>query len=131
MLEAPHIGMTARTAACADFSRDTARVVATPSYDMTLLSDRWTEVHGLPEAVSLAVELTRELTEGHRLFDVSVRAVAVRKLRKDVLFWLPADNRWAWVHLTWATETSPAWPSSEVVETWHEAVKAVTDADRG
>jgi hypothetical protein len=105
-------------------------MVAEPSCDMTLLSDRWTEVHGSPEATSLEGELTRELVEGHRLFGVSAHAVAVRKLRKEGPFWLPTENSWAWVHVTWAEEAIPKWSSSELVATWDDVVPAVRDAAR-
>jgi hypothetical protein len=57
----------------------------------------------------------------------SARAVAVRK---EVLFWLPTQDSWAWVHLTWTEEAIPKWPASELVATWDDVVLAVRDAAR-
>lgn len=95
-----------------------------------MLSDFWSELEEA-HAERFEAELVREVAESHPLFGKQVRAVAVRKLEKEVLFWLPVERRWVWVHLTWAKETSPKWPSVDVHETWESLVSALRDAGRG
>jgi hypothetical protein len=102
-----------------------------PSYDMALLSGDWADVLGSSEGASLEDELSREVPEQHRLFGVTARAVAVRKLRKEVIYWLPASNTWAWVHLTWRVETEPAFPSNDILDHWDSAVTLLREASRG
>jgi hypothetical protein len=124
------VGVKARQAARADVPRHTAGVVNEPSYDMTMLSERWAHVHGSHAAAPLEAELVREVAKGHCLSGLSVRAIAVRKLQKEVIFWLPAKHRWAWVHLTWTKDISPMYPRTEIVATWEEVVRVLRNAAR-
>lgn len=69
-------------------------------------------------------ELARELPAGHVLAGKTVRAVARRDDRDDVLFEV-AGMEYAVVHLTWRRqrETDPRWPSTELyatLEDWRE-----------
>jgi len=70
-------------------------------------------------ADNLVKELEREVTEGHLLFQVEVRAIAQRTDSDDVLFRLP-DGRCAVVHLTWSGEPEgdSRWPDTRVFESW-------------
>ena len=99
--------------------------------DLSLLSGLWTDVQVSGEAAELEAELQRELSGGHVLSGRSVAAIAARMLRKEVIFRLLDENRWAWVHLTWRSETDPRWPSTEVCETWGDVVGLLRDAERG
>jgi len=105
-------------------------VATEPDFDFAMLSDRWTALSAA-DAEHFEVELAREVAEGHPLFGEPVRAVAVRELKKEIIFWLPVERRWAWVHLTWTKETSPKWPSVDVHDLWASLVWALRDADRG
>jgi len=98
--------------------------------DLTDLSDRWTDVRQSAEGVNLEAELAREVPAEHVLAGVPVKAVAARKLRKEIVYSLP-DGRWAWVHLTWAPETDPGWPRTVLTESWAALVDELRDGDRG
>lgn len=83
--------------------------------DVALL-EPWTAV---TSPAGLEAELARELAPGHRLFGRTLRAVAKRGDRDDVLF-VDAQIA-AVVHLTWAKETTPEHPNAEIfasVEDW-------------
>lgn len=61
------------------------------------------------DAQRLNVELARELCEGHMLYGRKVHAVARRIDQDDFLF---IEGKEAFVvHLTWAKESDPAWPT--------------------
>jgi prephenate dehydrogenase len=94
-----------------------------------MLSDLWSELDAV-HAERFEVELAREVAEGHPLVGEQVRAVAVRKLEKEVIFWLPAERSWVRVHLTWAKEASPNFPRLDVHDTWASPVSALRDAGR-
>ena len=83
---------------------------------------------GNPEFVG---ELRRELPPGHVLFGVSVSAVARRYDRDEVLFALDdGSGRVAAVHLTYAREAQPTWPSTRLfdsLEAWTESMKLEHD----
>ena len=67
----------------------------------------------------LAAELHREMAAGHKLFGEEVHAVAAHTLtHKDFLFTSsnPAKPI-ACVHLTWASESDPTWPMTNVYKT--------------
>lgn len=102
-----------------------------PAFDFSGLSVLWTDVRGTPEAVALAAELRRELPEEHTLAGRQVEVVAARKLRKEVLLWLPELRSWAWTHLTWTEQTYPSLPSTVVCADWSEFLAALADAGRG
>lgn len=99
---------------------------------MATLSDDWTAVRASSqEATDLASELCRELSPDHALAAEQFVAVAVRRHRKDCIFWLPDSQRWALVHLTWTREVDARWPSAEVLVSWGAVVASVRDAGRG
>lgn len=98
--------------------------------DLSLLTDLWTDVRGSDEAADLEAELVRELVEGHVLSGRAIAALAARKLRKEVIFAMPEENRWAWVHLTWQAGSDLRWPSTEVCDTWDELVALLQDSGR-
>src|SRR5688500_3538290 len=73
---------------------------------------------------NLERELQSELSAGHLLFDVPVKALASRQDRDDVLFALQdGTGRVAVVHLTWTRSPPerPPWPSASIfpsLESW-------------
>lgn len=76
----------------------------------------WKSV-GEIDAGILERELARELPAGHVLKNCTVRALARRLDRDDVVFELE-DGRRCVVHLTWKIETDPRWPRYEFVRAW-------------
>jgi hypothetical protein len=71
-------------------------------------------------ATNLENELHKEITEGHPLFSILVRAIAKRINNDDVLF--EVDSRtfpFAKVHLMFIglPENKPEWPFTEVFKT--------------
>ncbi|MCO6043129.1 hypothetical protein NG895_04360 [Aeoliella sp. ICT_H6.2] len=60
-------------------------------------------------------ELRRELCVGHVLHGLDAIVVARRHDMDDFLFEL-SDGRFANVHLTWSSESNPAWPSTEIYD---------------
>ena len=88
-----------------------------PSVNITDLGPRWWSPD---EALSaqLLEELRSEAPSGHALDGVTVEAVAVKKLLKDVILWLPETEEWAAVHLTHKPESDHRWPSTTVAPTW-------------
>ena len=69
----------------------------------------------LAHAAGLERELSRELSAGHPLFGLSVRALGRRQDRDDVLFAVAdGTERAAVVHLTW-TSRAEQWPWPEAV----------------
>lgn len=59
---------------------------------------------------SFAVQLRREVSRGHMLFDRTLEAVAVRDDRDDALFRAPSGELFV-VHLTWRQGAEPPpWP---------------------
>jgi hypothetical protein len=97
--------------------------------DLAQLSELWSDVRGSPEGAELEAELAREVPNGHVLADLPVIAVAARKLRREIVYLLP-DGRWAWVHLTWTTETDPRWPSTTIADSWEALVEELRDGGR-
>ena len=97
--------------------------------DLSRLSELWQDVRGSAEGAELEAELTREVSAAHPLEHVGLQAVAVRRLRKEVIYALP-DGRWAWVHLTWTKENDPRWPSTVIVPSWDALLVEIQDADR-
>lgn len=68
-----------------------------------------------------ATELRRECPTGHPLHSVSVALVARRRDCDDVLFRLcDGTARYAAVHLSFAVEKDPRWPSTEVFDSLEE-----------
>jgi hypothetical protein len=69
------------------------------------------------EAAGLERELSRELSAGHRLCGVPVRALGRRQDCDDVLFALEdGTGRVAVVHLTWTQSPpdKPPWPATGI-----------------
>lgn len=63
------------------------------------------------DAVKLEAELRREMIRSHALYGRTLRAVARRERRDDVLFRSDTDHGPVFVvHLTWSVETDPTWP---------------------
>jgi hypothetical protein len=65
------------------------------------------------DGAPLADELRRELPVGHALCGLTVKAIARRADRDDVLFEFgDGSSRHVLVHLTWSTsrEQNPEWP---------------------
>jgi hypothetical protein len=56
--------------------------------------------------------------------------VAWRRHMKEIVFWLPRSQQWAVVHLTWAVESDPGWPSTELGATWSDVVAELRDRGR-
>jgi hypothetical protein len=77
---------------------------------------------GLRQANRIEQELRRELSIGHPLYGLPVRAVGYRQDRDDVLFAIEdATGRVAVVHLTYHGPEQPPWPCTVLYssfETW-------------
>ena len=95
------------------------------------LPEGWWEIADPSEAQELESEVEREAPAGHPLRGVEVHAVACRRHRKDVLFWLPGLGSWALVHLTWTVETDSRWPSASTYDSWSDVVKELLDMGGG
>jgi hypothetical protein len=72
----------------------------------------WIPIDG-DAARRLEAELGRELAPLHPLHGRSLRAIARRPDRDDVLFEELSDATVHWVHLTWHVEKDPQWPRAE------------------
>jgi hypothetical protein len=97
-----------------------------PTPNVPALPAGWRAVTG-NDAAELEQELARELSAGHVLHGVEMRAIAVRRHLKDVVYWLPATERWALVHLTGRVEADPRWPSTFQTSEWDALVDEVVD----
>ncbi len=82
----------------------------------------WSPIDNPIETARLEQELRREVPTGHVLFDKPVTLIGKGK-RDDYLFQL-ADDVVAWVHLTWAVETDPTWPWTELYPSFAEWAQA-------
>ena len=58
----------------------------------------------------------------------ALTAFSVRRLRKEVIFWLPERHEWAVVHLTWRAETDDRWPTAELCPTWEGVISFLADS---
>ncbi len=83
----------------------------------------WENVRGELIAQKAERRLGRELVPDHRLFGVDVVAVAVRHNIKDVVYWLPVEQRWAWVHLTGFEGRYADFPWTRIADTWEELLE--------
>ena len=84
----------------------------------------------IADGVSLAAELAREISARHILFGVPVKAIARRVDCDDVLFeLLDGSLRVAVVHLTYAVETDPQWPHTEMFENYEHFASARMASD--
>jgi hypothetical protein len=96
-----------------------------PPFHVDQLPDDWSEVDAMRDG-DLEVELVREVRAGHTLHGHRATAVAVRRHRKDVIYWLPDVRLWALVHLTWTAEIDPRWPSTVTAAEWESIVAEVS-----
>jgi hypothetical protein len=90
-----------------------------PRIDITELGSRWW-APSVTEADQLVAELRSEMPMDHRYANETVEPVAVKKLMKDVVLWLPDREQWAAVHLTYNPETDPRWPTFTVADSWSD-----------
>lgn len=67
-------------------------------------------------------ELHREMPEGHILYQLATKVVAVCTVtHKDFVYVTDdPDKPIAIVHLTWSQETNPAWPRTQVISSLHD-----------
>ena len=90
---------------------------------------QWREVEAT-ETVALQAELKRELCPAHPLFGLDAMPWRVAWPDKDVAFTL-SDGRVALVHLTFNSETSPAYPSFKVFASKAEALPRLALLGKG
>ena len=69
-------------------------------------------------------QLALELSSGHPLFGIDAHVVARRSGCDDALFeLLDGTGRYAVVHLTWGSQQTPPWPSTQI----YSSVRAFID----
>jgi hypothetical protein len=70
------------------------------------------------DGVGFEAELARELSPGHRLYGLALRAVGQGGNGDDILFKIAdGSGRFAVAHLTWARKAEkPPWPDSALFE---------------
>ncbi len=86
-------------------------------------NEPWEPIGDTAVALSLLVELEKEVGPTHRLFQSAIKALARRGDCDDVLFSTKdAEHPLATVHLTWRgrEESDPAWPITELFVGWNE-----------
>ena len=77
----------------------------------------------------LPAQLYKEAGKSHVLYGKKVTAIAQRQDCDDVLFFIPGENRYALVHLTWAErQLDRGWPVTSLFNTMKE-VQEVIDRD--
>ena len=81
-------------------------------------------------ADGLVQELEREIATGHMLSGLPIVAIAVRRLQKETIFWLPESAEGAVVHLTWNAEVDPRWPGTVLVKAWADVLSELVDRGR-
>jgi hypothetical protein len=93
----------------------------------------WYSIADEPEQTEgLVRELRRELSSGHVLFGLPMRAIARRQDCDDVLFSIEdGTGRAAVVHLTWTRSPpeSPPWPGSAVYDSLDQWIVLGMQAD--
>ena len=97
-----------------------------PGFCATDLSDAWTVVWQTSEASEYDDELGREVTKGHILHGLGAKAVAVRRQKKEVIYWVAEKRSWAVVHLTWSEERDLRWPMVDLLQEWPDVVVELT-----
>ncbi len=77
----------------------------------------WAPIERPAERIAFETELQREIGATHKLFGLSVVALARRQDEDDVLFEID-DGRFAEVHLTWRKDREPdaRWPHTTIYE---------------
>jgi hypothetical protein len=93
---------------------------SSPSPSDYSFASPWQAIH--PEhVVGLTEELQRELPSGHVLAGIVAVPIGHRSDADDVLFRVgDPPHRFAIVHLTFARETNPKWPSTEIYDTFEQ-----------
>ncbi|MCP3993897.1 MAG: hypothetical protein GY722_02375 [bacterium] len=88
----------------------------------------WVAIKG-EDADGLAEELRREVSKGHPLHGVPVRAIAENdETYDDFLFSLEdGTGRVAFVHLTWKKESSPEFPFTQIYQSVDDFFKDCVD----
>lgn len=77
----------------------------------------------------LTIQLKKELTINHALFDVNLKSIARRQDNDDVLFEL-SDGRFVIVHLTWNAPIDSTWPRFKLYDNWQNVyIKILKDAE--
>jgi hypothetical protein len=76
----------------------------------------------------LRSEVKRERPPGHALHAVQDEPVAIRAFLKELVCWVPDQQTWAWVHLTWTVETDPRWPATQIISEWADPVNVLRRA---
>ena len=97
-----------------------------PAVHLASLPGDWTAV-GEHDATVLLAELRHETPPGHALDGKTVQPVAIKRHRKDTVWWLPDNGSWAHVHLTYSVETDPQWPSCNIYGDWDSLVADLSD----
>ena len=89
----------------------------------------WQAIH--PDHVAgLVAEVQRELPPGHVLAGLMVLPIGHRLDRDDVLLRIEHSTyRFAAVHLTFARETNPAWPSTELYDSFEQFAATTMSLD--
>jgi hypothetical protein len=78
------------------------------------------------QSAALNFQLQRELSSGHVLYGLKVKAVAKSKMRDDVLFEVIGHEKpLILVHLTWSKTSSddPRWPQAQFFGSWDDWVR--------
>ncbi|ESQ79773.1 hypothetical protein [Asticcacaulis sp. YBE204] len=90
----------------------------------------WSGIEDEAEKNHLTLELAREVPEGHPLFQKSVQSLGRSQRRDDFLFQLD-DLQVARVHLTWAVESDPRWPFTDIYASFSEwaSIEAANEDD--
>jgi hypothetical protein len=73
----------------------------------------WVAVDDPADKAGLEAELRREISPEHVLADKAVGLLG-RSLASDDCLYALDDGRVAAVHLTWAVERNPDWPSTQI-----------------
>jgi hypothetical protein len=91
----------------------------------------FTTIEDREERQSLEVELSREVTTGHPLFDLPLTAICRRNDDDDVLFRInDGSRRVAEVHLTWrGMDEKLPWPMSRLFDSFEDWAKENSASD--
>lgn len=94
------------------------------SFEKTILPEPW-----YWSKQDLTIQLKKELTINHNLFNIDLKSIACRQDNDDVLYEL-ADGRFAIVHLTWSTPIDSTWPRFQLYDNWENVyLQILKDAE--
>jgi hypothetical protein len=82
----------------------------------------WSAVDDDAHTAELDAELKREVSRGHELHGLDLRALGRRDKTDDVLFAFLGSDEVAVVHLTYRKNDRPPWPSTTRYSTYAEFV---------